>query len=167
MRQWQVIWAVAAVLTGAGQAQTNAPSQPTARPVSAAAPMPAGPGTVQGFKVPEYDANGQLVWQMFGDRARLELVSGKVEVEQMKLELFRDGRVDTTMRSPTCLFDRAAKTASSNDPVEIVATNIMMTGRGFEWSAAESRMRIHNDVTVTIFGRKGIAITMPGGKRQP
>jgi lipopolysaccharide export system protein LptC len=167
MRQWQVILAVVAILTWAGHAQTNAPNRPVVTLGPAATPTRPNPGTVQGFRVPEYDANGQLVWQMFGDRARLELVSGKVEVEQMKLELFRDGRVDSTMRSPTCLFDRAAKTASSRDPVEIVATNMVMTGKGFDWSAADNRMRIHNDVTVTIYGRKGMAIMMPGGKRQP
>ncbi|MCX7825217.1 MAG: LPS export ABC transporter periplasmic protein LptC [Verrucomicrobiae bacterium] len=167
MRQWHFISAVVAVLAWAGHAQTNAPGLAVSAPRPPATPIRSDPGTVHGFKVPEYDAKGQLVWQMFGDRARLELASGKVEVEQMRLELFRGGQVDTTMRSPKCLFDRAAKTASSDQPVEIVATNMVMTGKGFDWNAAESRMRIHNDVTVTIYGRKGMAITMPGGKRQP
>jgi lipopolysaccharide export system protein LptC len=163
MNQWRVILTVVAVVALVSQAQTNVPGRSATRPSGPAAAT-IGAGAVQGFMVPEYDANGQLVWRMFGDRARLQLAGGKVEVEQMKLELFRNGQVDATMRSPVCLFDRAAKTASSEKSVEIVATNMVMTGTGFDWSAAESRMKIHNDVTVTILGRKGMMISMPGGK---
>jgi hypothetical protein len=157
MRKCLVIFAAA--MAWAAYAQTNAPVMQLTSP----APQP-GAGSLQGFTVPEYDANGQLIWQMFGDTARVELVGGKVEVHGMKLEYYQKGSLDATMRSPLCLFDRSSKTATSDEAVEIVATNMMVTGRGFEWNSNDSRMRIRSDATMTIFNRKAMPFPKVGVK---
>ena len=157
MRRRLAILAVMVALVG--HAQTNAPVMR----LSAGAPQP-GAGNLQGFTVPEYNADGQLVWQMFGETARVELVGGKVEVHGMRLELYQKGSLDATMRSPVCLFDRAAKTASSDEPVEIVSTNMVVTGKGFEWNSNDNRMRIRNDATMTILNKKGMPFPKVGVK---
>ncbi len=140
-------------------AQTNAP---LLRPAANMSPTSAG--TLQGFTVPEYNADGQLIWQMFGESARVELVGGKVEVQGMRLELYQKGTLDATMRSPVCLFDRTSKTATSDEAVEIVSTNMTVTGKGFEWNSNDSRMRIRNDVTMTILNRKAMPFPKVGVK---
>ncbi|MBI5686162.1 MAG: hypothetical protein HZC54_13900 [Verrucomicrobia bacterium] len=157
MRRCLVILAATVALVG--YAQTNAPVMQ----VTSTAPQP-GSGSLQGFTVPEYDANGQLIWQMFGDSARVELVGGRVEVQGMRLEFYQKGSLDATMRSPVCLFDRGSKTASSDEAVEIVATNMMVTGKGFDWNSNDSRMRIRSDATMTIFNRKGMPFPKVGVK---
>lgn len=157
MRRCLAILAVMTVLVG--HAQTNAPVMR----LPAGAPQP-GAGNLQGFTVPEYNADGQLVWQMFGETARVELVGGKVEVHGMRLELYQKGSLDATMRSPVCLFDRAAKTASSDEPVEIVSTNMVITGKGFEWNSNDNRMRIRDDATMTILNKKGMPFPKVGVK---
>jgi len=152
MNRWMMMAGMAAVV--AAWAQTNAPAlrAPSAPPPAAAADA----GTVKGFTVPEYDATtGQLKWKLFGDTARVLLTGGKVEVRAMKIEVYSGQAVDMTLQSPVCLFDRAAKLATSDDTVEIVATNMVITGKGFDWNAADNLVKIHNDVTVTLQNRQG------------
>ncbi|MCX6907690.1 MAG: hypothetical protein NTY01_06565 [Verrucomicrobia bacterium] len=157
MRRCLAILAAMAALVA--YAQTNAPvMQP---PPST--PQP-GAGNLQGFTVPEYDANGQLVWQMFGETARVELVGGKVEVHGMKLDFYQKGSLDATMRSPVCLFDRTSKTATSEETVEIVATNMVVTGKGFDWNSNDNRMRIRSDATMTILNKKAMPFPKVGVK---
>jgi hypothetical protein len=158
MRRRLVMLAAMAALVV--HAQTNAPVlRPAANNMS-----PSDAGTLQGFTVPEYNADGQLIWQMFGESARVELVGGKVEVRGMRLELYQKGTLDATMRSPVCLFDRSSKTASSDDAVEIVSTNMTVTGKGFEWNSNDSRMRIRSDATMTILNRKAMPFPKVGVK---
>jgi hypothetical protein len=157
MKRHVAILAMMAVLVA--YAQTNAPVMQVTSP----APQP-GAGNLQGFTVPEYDANGQLVWQMFGDSARVELVGGKVEVRGMKLEFYQKGSLDATMRSPLCLFDRTSKTAASDEAVEIVATNMVVTGKGFDWSSNDNRMRIRSDATMTILNKNAMPFPKVGVK---
>ncbi|MBI5393803.1 MAG: hypothetical protein HZA91_00750 [Verrucomicrobia bacterium] len=155
MKRWLLL--VGTVATIAAWAQTNAPA-PSGTPASTNAPaaaMAPEAGSVKGFMVPEYDETGQLRWKMFGDTARVLLTGGKVEVHVMKIEVYRGNAVDMTMRSPVCLFDRAAKLATSDRAVEIVATNMTVTGIGFDWNAADSVVKIRNDVTVTLQNRQG------------
>lgn len=150
MKRGLVLAGMAAVM--AAWAQTNAPT-PGARP--APAPAATDAGSVRGFIVPEYDAAGQLKWKLFGDTARVLLTGGKVEVHRMKIEVYHGDAVDMTLRSPVCLFDRGAKLATSDDAVEIVATNMVVTGKGFDWNAGDNVVKIRNDVTVTIQNRQG------------
>ncbi len=160
MKRWLVILAAMVALAAlVGQAQTNAPALrgPALVPQTDA-------GNLKGFMVPEYGPDGQLTWRMFGETARVELVGGKVEVHVMKLELYQNGAVDATIYSPVCLFDRTAKTAASEDAVKIVATNMVVTGTGFDWSSTDNRMRIRTDATMTILNRKGMAFPTTGAK---
>jgi hypothetical protein len=151
MKRWLILAGMAAVM--AAWAQTNAPAPGGA---SASGPAATDAGSVRGFIVPEYDvATGQLKWKLFGDTARVLLTGGKVEVRVMKIEVYHGDAVDMTMRSPVCLFDRGAKLATSDEAVEIVATNMVVTGKGFDWNAADNMVKIRNDVTVTLHNRQG------------
>ena len=156
MKRWLVILAALAALVG--HAQTNAPA------LRGPALTPQTDAGLKGFMVPEYGPDGQLTWRMFGETARVELVGGKVEVHVMKLELYQNGTVDATIFSPACLFDRTAKTAASEDAVKIVATNMVVTGTGFDWSSTDNRMRIRTDATMTILNRKGMTFPTTGAK---
>ena len=160
MKRWMML--AGTVATIAAWAQTNAPA-PTGAPPSTNAivgVMSSEAGSVKGFMVPDYDETGKLRWKLFGDTARVLLTGGKVEVHVMKIEVYRGNDVDMTMRSPVCFFDRSAKLAISDDNIEIVATNMVVTGKGFEWSAGDNSVRIRNDVAVTLLNRKG-SVFMP------
>lgn len=161
MKQGLVILAAVAMMSAlvASHAQTNAPA------ARASSPTPqTDAGSLKGFMVPEYGADGQMVWRMYGETAQVELVGGKVEVHVMKLELFQNGAVDATIYSPVCLFDRAAKTAASDAAVKIVATNMVVTGTGFDWSSNDNRMRIRSDATMIISNRKDMGFPTMGVK---
>jgi hypothetical protein len=155
MKRWLLL--AGTVATIAAWAQTNAPAPAGAPPSTnaAATAMSSEAGSVKEFMVPEYDETGKVKWKLFGDTARVLLTSGKVEVHVMRIEVYHENNVDMTLRSPTCLFDRSAKLATSEDNVEIVSTNMVVTGKGFEWSASDSLVKIHNDATVTLLNRKG------------
>jgi lipopolysaccharide export system protein LptC len=157
MKRWFAFFFVAGAFVAWAQTHAPGPAQP-APTVPTAPPS----GTVQGFVVPEYDATGQLRWRLFGDTARLELTGARVEVKQMKIELYREKDVGFTVESPVCLFDRTAKLAASDEDVRIVSTNLLVTGKGFEWNAPENRMHIRNDVTVRIANRKTAAFPIIG-----
>ncbi len=165
MKRW--FWLAGMTAAIAAWAQTGAPT-PAGAPPSTNAPADMAPGTgaARGFIVPEYDETGQLRWKMYGDTARVLLTGGRIEVRVMKLEIYRNNAVDMTMRASTCLFDRTAKMASSDDAVELVATNMTVTGKGFEWIAGDNLVKIHNDVTVTMLNRMGptFLLTKPQSK---
>ncbi len=163
MKRGIIIFAAMTMTVTLGVGQTPA-NRPALGGPTLTRQTDAGAGSLKGFMVPEYNADGQMVWRMYGETARVELVGGKVEVRVMKLELFQNGNVDATIYSPVCLFDRTAKTASSDESVKIVATNMVVTGSGFDWSSNDNRMRIRSEATMIISNRKDMGFPTMGVK---
>ena len=99
---------------------------------------------MSGFRVPDYDDEGNLRAQLFGEHVKM-LEGGMVEITNLKIDLYRDGKIVATLFTPSCLFDINRKEARSDDRVLVDSDSATLTGRGFFWSAKSGRFEIFHD----------------------
>lgn len=124
---------VAGVLSGAGRAGTGA--------------VPGAAQTISGFRVPEYDEQGNLKWQLLGETASV-MTNGSVQVGNLRLEVFKDGRMYACITSPRCIYDRGQNVITSDDAVQIETDRMAVRGRGFVWDRAGETARIFDQAEV-------------------
>lgn len=105
--------------------------------------------TLAGFSVPEYDKNGNMTSQLFGDFAEF-LPSGKVKITNLKIEFYDGKEVEMRVTAPQCDYDQKDKTADSDSSVRIARGNMIVTGVGFEWDAKNEKLIIHNEAKVVL-----------------
>ena len=88
-------------------------------------------GTALGdFRVPQYDEQGQMTSQLFGEHA--EMGSGSlVKIEGVRVEFYRDDEVFMTVESPRCLYDRKSRKVNSEAPVSADMEGFRLTGTGY------------------------------------
>ena len=105
--------------------------------------------TVTGFRVPEYDAQNNLKSQLFGAFAKV-LPGGLIDITDLKMEFFQDGKLDMTVTAPQCTYDQDGGVAKSDAEVEIVRENMVVTGRGFSWEGKAQRFQILHEAKVVL-----------------
>lgn len=106
--------------------------------------------TIKGFRVPEYDEEGRLKSQLFGQTARIR-PNGAVDVTEASVELYGpDGSVDARISTPQCRYERQANRVYSDAEVRIARDNLLITGRGFDWAADRQTFNIHTNVKVVL-----------------
>ncbi len=104
---------------------------------------------VSGFRVPDYDDQGALRAQLYGGHAKV-LEGGEVEITNLKIEMFKDGKVAMTVFSPHCFFNMDTRQARSEGRVLIESGLMTIVGRGFTWSAEAGRFEILHDSKVLV-----------------
>ncbi len=104
---------------------------------------------VSGFRVPDYDDQGTLRAQLYGEHAKV-LEKGEVEITNLKIEMYKDGEVAMTVFSPHCFFNMETRQARSEGRVLIESGLMTIVGRGFTWSAEAGRFEILHDSTVLV-----------------
>lgn len=104
---------------------------------------------ISGFRVPDYDDEGQLRAQLYGEHAKV-LEKGEVEITNLKIEMYKDGEVVMTVFSPHCFFNMETKQARSEGRVLIESGLMTLVGRGFTWSAEAGRFEILHDSKVLV-----------------
>ncbi len=104
---------------------------------------------VSGFRVPDYDEQGELRAQLYGEHAKV-LEGGEVEITNLKIEMYRDGEVVMTVFSPHCFFNMETRLARSDGRVLIESGPMTVVGRGFTWSAEAGRFEILHDSKVLV-----------------
>ena len=102
-----------------------------------------------GFRVPDYDDEGQLRAQLYGEHA-VVLENREVEITNLKIEMYKDGQVVMTVFSPHCFFSMETRQARSDGRVLIESGPMTVTGRGFTWSAEAGRFEILHDSKVLV-----------------
>ncbi len=107
--------------------------------------------TIERFKVPEFDVNGVKKSEIFGERAVIP-PDGKVKITGLKIFLFSQGEIETTISAAECTFDRAQKLAFSNGGVTIERGKMRVTGKGFRWASENQHIEILNSVRVVLQG---------------
>ncbi len=110
---------------------------------------------MSGFRVPEYDKQGNMTAQLFGRHAEV-CDSGEVKIDKLHLEFYKDGAKFATVESPFCFYNSQTREAHSDAEVSAVAEKIELTGRGFEWKPALHFIRIFNDVHVVLESSDGL-----------
>lgn len=113
-----------------------------------------GAGAQQGmevsdFRVPEYDDQGKMTSQIFGERAEI-MGESIVKITSLRIELYEDEKVVMTVRSPLCFYDQKKRTATSDEKVFADGERVKVRGRGFFVNAGEKTVRVLNDSEVTV-----------------
>ena len=104
---------------------------------------------LSGFEVPEYDEQGNMKSMLTGDLAELT-PDGMVNIKNFAIDFYKLGQVEMRVEAPQCTYDQRKKLAKSDDTIRISRDMMTVTGRGFEWSSAETRFHIENDARVEI-----------------
>jgi hypothetical protein len=105
--------------------------------------------TVTGFRVPDYDAEGHLKSELFGELARV-LPDGVIEISQLKIDVYNKDRVDMTVTAPKCAYNQKDGLAKSDSDVRISRENMVVTGVGFTWNGQSQRFEILNQAKVVL-----------------
>ena len=117
---------------------------------------------ITGFRVPEYNEQGEMTSQLFGEHAVMG-AEDTVEIEGVRLEFYRDGDVYLTASSPHCVYEREEGVAHSDAPVRAEMDGLLMTGTGFEMRASERMVHVLEDSRVEIDDVMQQTDLMPAG----
>lgn len=104
---------------------------------------------LKGFRYPDYDEKGQLKFEIMGDEAQV-LPSGLIQITNLKMTFYEQGKVMMQVSTPQCLFDRVNRSAVSTSDVCVARKEIELTGRGFTWDAQDGRMKILSNTRVVM-----------------
>jgi hypothetical protein len=116
--------------------------------------------TVKGFRLPEYDENGKLKQQLYGETATF-LEDGIIQLTGLKIEIFRQGDVRARIFSPACAYDPNRKRAASKDHIRIVTEKAVLTGDGFAWNGENEQFQIFKNAKVTLDGQMDTSYVAP------
>ena len=125
---------------------------------------------VTGFRLPEFDEDGKLKQQLYGETATF-LPGGSILLTGLKIEIFRKGEATARIYSPECAYDPNRKLAASTNHIRIVVEKAVLTGDGFKWNGTNEQFRIDQNVKVTLAGDMNIDVLAPkpaaGAKTAP
>ncbi len=114
---------------------------------------------INDFRIPEFDANGVLKSEIFGKKAKM-LADNKIRITDLQIIMYKKrqatsttNEVDAVLSSDHCTVDQKTKDAFSNADMKIVRDNVVITGKGFRWSAAVQRIEILNNFRMVMQGR--------------
>jgi lipopolysaccharide export system protein LptC len=106
--------------------------------------------TIRDFEVPEFDRDNRLRSHLFGETARI-LPDGLVDITNMLVFFYDDNQqVEMRVTAEACIYDRATKNAHSESRVRLARENAIITGKGFVWTAADSKIEIHDEARVVL-----------------
>ncbi len=113
---------------------------------------------IDDFRIPEFDANGVLKSEIFGKKAKM-LAENKIRITGLQIVMYKKrletgatNEVEAVLSSEHCTVDQKSKDAFSNAEMKIVRNNIVITGKGFRWSAGNQRIEILNDFHMVMTG---------------
>jgi hypothetical protein len=136
VKQLFYIFFTAVVAGGVVSAQSISPSPSTAL-------------QVEGIRVPEFNADGTLKSEFFGDSAR-PLENGLVELTNLRLNFYKDGRLNGFILTPRCIYDKNAKLVFSNADVTMRQGEILISGTGFRWFQETQIVEILNRCSLIV-----------------
>lgn len=117
----------------------------------ALAQLPAS-GVITDFRVPEFDPNGVLKSEIFGDQAQPQPNSDLIKITGLRIIMYKNKEVESTLTSEHCTVNRKDRSAFSNADVKIVRGNVVITGRGFRWNPESQRIEILNQFHMVMVG---------------
>lgn len=108
--------------------------------------------TVTGFRLPEYNPDGSLRQQLYGETATF-LPEGIIHLTGLRIEFFRGGEMTARVLSPECAYDPNRKRAASRSPIRIITKRAILTGRGYAWNAENEQFQIFQEAKVVLDSR--------------
>lgn len=116
--------------------------------------------TVKGFRLPEYDEDGNLTQQLHGETATF-LPDGIISLTGLKIEIFRNNEVTARVFSPKCAYDPTRKRAASKEHIRVVTEKAVLTGDGFAWNGVNEQFQIFKNAKVTLDGQMDASVLTP------
>jgi hypothetical protein len=104
---------------------------------------------VEGIRVPEYNSDGTLKSEFFGDTAR-PLDNGLMELTNLRLNFYKEGRLDGFILTPRCIYDKNTKLVFSNADVTMRQGDILISGTGFRWFQETQVVEILNRCSLIV-----------------
>jgi hypothetical protein len=116
-----------------------------------AGPLDLGPQVAKKVRYPEYDAQGQLKFEVMGDEAQV-LPDGLIHVVNLKLVFYEEGRVMMRVTASECFLDRVKQIAASTSDVCVARSDMVLTGIGYEfmWENNQCRLNIVSQTKVVL-----------------
>ena len=111
---------------------------------------------VKGFSLPEYDEYGKLKHLLTGETATF-LPDGIIRIEELKIEMYKEGEIMVRVTSPVCLFEQRQNKAASKESIRIVAEQAVITGDGFAWNGENEQFQIFKNARVVLDGGAEVA----------
>ncbi|MFA5687964.1 MAG: LptA/OstA family protein [Kiritimatiellales bacterium] len=105
---------------------------------------------ISGFRVPEYDENGNMTSQFFGERAEIPGDGGDAKITGLRVELYKAGETAGVITSPLCFYNQKTRVATSEETVNADMDRIQLRGRGYVLHSNENTVRVLNESHVTI-----------------
>ena len=104
---------------------------------------------ISAFRVPEYDAQGVMTSQLFGDRAEVG-EDNVVNITGLRIEFYKGSNTMMKVSSPYCFYNQKTREAHSDAPVAADMDKLHVRGEGFSLKLGDSTVRILNSSEVTI-----------------
>lgn len=98
---------------------------------------------------PTYDSGGKMTAQVLGESAVVQ-ADGCIKVTGFKMELLDDGVIDVRITADECLYRPKEGSASSESNVVVERKNLVISGRGFTWSAEDHVVQIRENTRVVL-----------------
>jgi len=109
-------------------------------------------GEITGFRVPEFDANGVLKSEIFGEKAKPLPGSEFIRITGLRILVYKNKEVESTLTADHCTISRKDRSAFSNADVKIERGNVVITGKGFRWNPESQRIEILNTFHMVMVG---------------
>ena len=104
---------------------------------------------VRGFTLPEYDDEGRLKQELYGETATL-LEGGLMQLAGLRIEFYDKGELTARVFAPECALDQVGKKAASRSHIRIITDKGVLTGDGFAWNGENEQFQIFQNVRVVI-----------------
>lgn len=119
---------------------------------------------ISGFRVPEYDENGEMTSQLFGDHAEFES-AGVVKITTLRVEFYKEDKMFMEVGSPWCFYNQEEQKAHSDAPLRADMDNMQLTGMGFKMDSASRTVHVLRDSKVVVTDMEGQSGLPGGGER--
>ena len=108
------------------------------------------PTTISGFKVPEFDEEGNKTSELTGDLAKMDPRGGDIQIKNLRMEFYKDNEVETVITSPKCTYNQEKGLAYSRSTVNMAREKMVVTGKGFAYSRSNELFKIFSEAKVVI-----------------
>lgn len=105
---------------------------------------------IRGFDFPSRDPKtGKMDFRITGDKA-IVMTPNRIEVHKLKIEIFNNDKVGTTLQSPVSDYWRLESRLTSSTGVEILWPGVTATAKQMEWDLPKSKGMLRGNVVVVI-----------------
>jgi lipopolysaccharide export system protein LptC len=110
---------------------------------------------IRGFEVPKRDKDGNMQFRITGDKAII-MTPNRTEVHDLRIDIFKEGKINLTVRSPKSDYWRMENRLTSDHHVEIIWPGVTVTAKHMEWDLANSKGNLRENVRVVIDNLKPV-----------